>query len=121
MSGTKRRADSVSLRQLEYFVATASNRTITAAAEKLGISQSTLSQQLGELERIVGTRLLVRHSGGVVLTEPGRVLADRAQRVLAEAARAVWATRAASAQPVRPSAPEASDPLLAQAIQSGTR
>ncbi|WP_243727634.1 LysR family transcriptional regulator [Actinocrispum wychmicini] len=86
----------MSLRQLEYFVATASHRTITAAARKLGVSQSTLSQQLSELERIVGARLLVRHSGGVTLTEAGRVLAGRAQRVLTEVGHAVLATRAAA-------------------------
>jgi DNA-binding transcriptional LysR family regulator len=77
---------SFTLRQLEYFVAAVEEGSITAAALRLHLSQSAMSAALANLERALGTQLLVRHpSRGLVLTEPGRHLLERA-RVLLRAA-----------------------------------
>lgn len=72
----------VTVRQLEYFVATAEAEGVTAAAAGLHLSQSALSMALSDLERTLGVRLLVRHPRGVSLTRAGsQVLAD-ARRLL---------------------------------------
>ncbi len=59
------------LRQLRYFVATAKTLSFSAAARKLFITQSTLSQQIQALEDELGTRLFTRSSHRVALTEAG--------------------------------------------------
>jgi DNA-binding transcriptional LysR family regulator len=60
------------LKQLQYFVAIADHGSISAAAASTHISQAAMSQALTELERIVGSQLVVRHRArGVVLTAVG--------------------------------------------------
>lgn len=79
---------SFTLRQLEYFVAVVEEGSITGAALELHLSQSAMSTALANLERSVGAQLLVRnHSRGVLLTEPGRQLVERARLLLADAER----------------------------------
>ena len=73
------------LKQLEYFLAVAEERSVTRAAVRLHLTQPPLSAQLARLEHELGVPLLVRHRRGVDLTEAGRVLAERARRLLAEA------------------------------------
>lgn len=59
-------------KQLQYFIAVADSGTISGAAASCHISQAAMSQAIGELERIVGSQLLVRHRArGVVLTAVG--------------------------------------------------
>jgi len=70
------------LDQLKAFLLLAQEHRFTAAAKKLGVSQSGLSRQLQGLEREVGTRLLVRTPGGVVLTEAGERFLPHARRTL---------------------------------------
>src|SRR5580693_8562728 len=70
------------LRHLRYFAAVADEGTFTRAAERLFIAQPTLSQQIGRLEQMVGTRLLERRRDGVHLTAAGTVLLDAARDVL---------------------------------------
>jgi LysR family transcriptional regulator, nitrogen assimilation regulatory protein len=55
---------------------------ITRAAEQLNVAQPALGLQIRQLEQELGVDLLVRHSRGVVPTEAGRVLFDRAKSIL---------------------------------------
>lgn len=62
------------LRQLRYFTAIASELSFTKAAEKLHVSQPPLSHQIGLLEEELGTKLLLRTSRSVQLSEAGKAL-----------------------------------------------
>jgi DNA-binding transcriptional LysR family regulator len=70
------------LRHLRYFVAVADAGTFTHAAERIFITQPTLSQQIRRLEQIVGTPLLHRRPEGVQLTTAGSVLLDASRSIL---------------------------------------
>lgn len=61
-----------------YFIATAEMGSLSRAAEKLGISQSTLSRQLVGLEKALGDSLFNRSTQGVDLTEFGLLLLEEA-------------------------------------------
>lgn len=71
------------LRQLEYFVAIADNKTVAAAAETLFVSPSALSLALGALETTLGVKLLIRQrSRGTTLTPMGEELVVEARKIL---------------------------------------
>jgi DNA-binding transcriptional LysR family regulator len=78
----------VELRQLSYFVAVAEELHYGRAAERLHISGPSLSQQISNLERELGTQLLVRDRRHVELTPAGSQLLTDAREVLASAKRA---------------------------------
>lgn len=78
----------ITLWGIEVFVATAEERSITAAARRLGASASAVSQQLTNLESALGVALLVRNSRPVTLTPAGEAFRRRAQSILNEAAQA---------------------------------
>jgi len=63
-----------SLDQLVAFVAVARQRSFTAAAAKLNVSQSALSHTIRELEQRLGVRLLTRTTRSVSPTEAGERL-----------------------------------------------
>src|SRR6266702_2959929 len=71
------------MHQLRYFVAVAQMGSFSRAAERCCVSQPSLSQQIQKLEINLGQRLFDRLGRRVVLTEPGRVLLDRALAILA--------------------------------------
>lgn len=60
------------LRQLKYFAKLAETLNFSDAARQLFISQSTLSQQIKQLEQELNTQLFQRDNHKVTLTEPGR-------------------------------------------------
>ncbi len=73
------------LRQLKYFVKVAETLNFSEASRALFITQSTLSQQIKQLEQEMGTMLFVRDSHSVSLTEAGSELLPYAVRTLQDA------------------------------------
>lgn len=72
-------------RQLSYFVALAETGGFTRAAERMGVSQPSLSQQIRALEQVIGAPLFER-GGAPILTPLGRDALARARRILLEVA-----------------------------------
>lgn len=72
----------VTLKQLRYFVALADLRHFGRAAERCNVSQPALSMQIRELEATLGTTLVERMPGGVLLTAAGEQTAARARDIL---------------------------------------
>ncbi len=70
------------LRVLRYFLEAAHEGNITHAAERLHISQPTLSKQLKELEGELGKKLFIRGNYNVRLTDEGMLLRKRAEDIL---------------------------------------
>ena len=62
------------LRHLRYFDAVAETLNFTRAAERLHVTQSTLSHQIRQLEEEIGTPLFDRGGKQVRLTEAGEIL-----------------------------------------------
>lgn len=60
--------------KLRTFHAAAETGSLTAAAEKVGLSQSAVSRQIAALEDDLGVPLFHRHARGLILTGPGKVL-----------------------------------------------
>lgn len=76
------------LRHLRYFIAVAEAGTFTLAAERLGIQQPPLSQQIKALEKELGFALFERVPKGAKLTVGGGVFAEEARAILASVGRA---------------------------------
>lgn len=72
------------LRQLKYLLSIAEEGTFTAAAEKLYISQSALSQQVKSMEEELGVPLFDRSRNRLRFTQAGELLRSRAQRIVKE-------------------------------------
>jgi DNA-binding transcriptional LysR family regulator len=70
------------LRQLEYFVAVADERSFTRAAEQLHVVQSGVSSGVKALERELGAALFERTSRRVALTSAGAALLPKARSTL---------------------------------------
>ena len=73
----------MTIRQLEVFLAIAHAQSFSRAAERIHLSQPTLSEHMKQLEEELDVQLFVRHSRSVSLTEAGRVFEDYATRVVA--------------------------------------
>ncbi|GLF97251.1 LysR family transcriptional regulator [Streptomyces yaizuensis] len=74
---------SIELRHLRCFLAVAEEASVTRAAQRLGISQPTVSRTLAALERDVGARLVDRSTHHLGLTEEGRVFREKAAAAVA--------------------------------------
>lgn len=75
----------MTLRQVEVFLAVARERSFSVAAEKIHLSQPTLSEHVRELERELGKPLFFRKGRTVTLTEAGRVFEPYAASMVAAA------------------------------------
>ncbi|WP_029891108.1 LysR family transcriptional regulator [Polycyclovorans algicola] len=73
----------MNLNHLAIFQAVAANGSVSRGAQRLHISQSAVSKQLGEFERALGVVLFDRLPRGVRLTEAGRLLLGYANRLFA--------------------------------------
>lgn len=77
------------IRQLECFVAVAEELHFRRAGERLGLSQSALSERVSALEHELGARLFFRTTRQVSLTQAGSEFVQDANRILADIERAV--------------------------------
>src|SRR5918911_2013532 len=66
----------------------AAQRSFSAAAQKLGYTQSAVSQQIAALEREAGATLIERNPRGIRLTDAGEALVRHADKILARLAEA---------------------------------
>jgi DNA-binding transcriptional LysR family regulator len=85
----------MTLRQLEYLVATVDAGSISRAALELHVAQPSLSVQLQALEAELGGRLLERSARGVRPTAAGEAMLPAARAAVAAAGRSARAARAA--------------------------
>ncbi|HBZ44355.1 MAG TPA: carbonate dehydratase [Maritimibacter sp.] len=81
-SAPRRAVFSMTLHQLRIFHAVENAKTMTSAAKQLGLTQPSLSQQLGRLESAIGVRLFDRRPNEMELTEAGRYLLPRVEQLL---------------------------------------
>ena len=72
----------MTLNQLNYFVEVVKQSNFTRAAEKLFVSQSTLSKSIRAVEREVEMELINRQAKEFALTPEGQIFYDYAQRIL---------------------------------------
>lgn len=94
--------------ELSSLVAVVEHGSFSAAAERLDIAKSVVSRRVTDLEVRLGVRLLNRTTRRLNLTEPGRVLHERAVRILAdwqEAEQLVSAASSRLAGPMKISTP----------------
>lgn len=78
----------INVHRLQALVAVAQTGTVTAAAEELHYSQSTLTHHLQRLEVETGAVLLQRVGRSVRLTPEGRLLVDHGREIIGRLARA---------------------------------
>jgi DNA-binding transcriptional LysR family regulator len=81
------------LRHLRYFTAIADFGSLTAAARNLNVSQSSVSEQMLDLETEVGGALLDRSGRSVRLTAQGLIFLEEARKTLEAAQRTLDLTR----------------------------
>ncbi|MEZ2128065.1 MULTISPECIES: LysR family transcriptional regulator [unclassified Sinorhizobium] len=74
------------LRQLEYFIATAEAGSITLASDRIRVSQPSISTAISQLEIELGTQLFLRrHAQGLSLTPAGQKILVQAKAVIEQA------------------------------------
>jgi DNA-binding transcriptional LysR family regulator len=92
------------LRQLATFLAAVEDGSVSGAARRFNLTQPAASQQLRQLERSLGVRLLERAGGRLVPTAAGAAIsasARRAQAAVADVIAAAAAQRSGEAGQVR--------------------
>jgi DNA-binding transcriptional LysR family regulator len=76
----------ITLRQISYFLAAAETGSISAAAVRMGISQSAVTESIRTLEDQAGVHLFERNSKGVALTYQGHQMMRHARLILSAVA-----------------------------------
>ena len=71
------------LRALRYFIEVVRQQSFTIAAERMFVTQPTISKMVKALEEEIGAPLLLREGRQMVLTDEGRIVFQRGQDVLA--------------------------------------
>ena len=71
-------------RRFIHVVTTAQCGSFTAAAEKVGLTQSAITKSVADLEKQIGYPIFTRTARGVILTEDGRQFVERATQLLEE-------------------------------------
>lgn len=104
--------DRPDLYALDSFAAVARHRNFRRAATERGVSASTLSQTVRDLEARMGVRLLNRTTRSVALTDAGAALLERLQPALLEIGEAVAVARSAQAEPQGPLRINAPEPAV---------
>ncbi|MHB9837673.1 LysR substrate-binding domain-containing protein [Paraburkholderia terrae] len=84
------------LRHLRYFAALAEQLNFTVAAQKVHVTQSTLSHQIRQLEEELGCRLFEREGRRVTMTEAGELFLERVRNALREVDEGVSTVRYAA-------------------------
>ena len=77
------------IRQLECFIAVAEELHFRKAGERLGLSQSALSERISALEHELGARLFFRTTRQVSLTQAGAEFVHDAKKILSDIERSV--------------------------------
>ena len=77
-------ASRMELRELEWFTILAETQHVTMAAERLNVSQPTLSRALGRLERKLGGKLFDRQQNRLRLNKYGEIFQAHAMRAMNE-------------------------------------
>ena len=72
------------IKQLKAFIAIAEEKTFTAGAKRVHVTQAAVSMQIRQLEEEIGLPVFTRTPRKVILTEAGEYLLERARRILRE-------------------------------------
>ena len=108
----------IEVRQLRVLVAVDEERSFTAAADRLRMSQAAVSRSLAALEHELGARLMHRTTRRVEPTEAGASFAATARRVLAELDRAVAEARGERSVPTSSESSSGSTPWRSTATST---
>ncbi len=82
--------------KLQTFITIVQEGSFTRAAERLNLTQPTVSQQMALLERQIGAPLFIRQPRQLTLTEAGHALLDYAERILALSEEAIQSAQEAA-------------------------
>jgi len=84
----------ITFNQIENFLAAAVELNYSRAAERLGITQPTLSKSVSTLEKMIGVKLFYRKNSGLALTPAGEYLNSAYGRLYPEITKAAAHARA---------------------------
>ena len=76
--------DPLAIRHLRYFLAVAEGGSFSRAADRLGISQPSVSQQMRDLEATLRVSLFQRRGKRILLTSSGLVFQEHARAILCQ-------------------------------------
>ncbi len=88
------------LRDLRALICISEAGTLSGAAQKVNLTQPGLSAMLRRLEGELEVQIVTRHSRGVVFTEEGRFLLEKAEQILRDVSEAATTVRKAGEEPV---------------------